>query len=59
MRRGLKRELLADVLGEHRDALRVPRRVPVLRLERKDQRLDRLLLRRLQLDESSQRSVAQ
>ena len=50
MRRGLKRELFADVLRERRDALRVPGRVPVLRLEREDQRLDRLLLRRLQLE---------
>ena len=50
MRRGPKRELVADVLRERRDALRVAGGVPVLRLEGEDQRLDRLLLRRLQLE---------
>ena len=50
MRRGAERELCADVLGEGGDALRVAGGVRVLRLEGKDQRLDRLLLRRLELE---------
>ena len=48
-------ELRADVLGEGRDALRVARGVRVLRLEREDQRLDGLLLRRLQLEVARER----
>ena len=43
-------ELGADVLAERRDALRVARGVPVLRLQRHDQRLDGLLLRGAQLE---------
>ena len=45
-----ERELGTDVLGERGDALRVTGGVPVLGLERVDQRLDRLLLPRLQLE---------
>ena len=50
-----ERELGTDVLGERGDALRVTGGVPVLRLERVDQRLDRLLLTRLQLEVARER----
>ena len=43
-------ETAADVLREGGDSVRVPRRVLVLRLERQDQRLDRLLLARPQFE---------
>ena len=55
MRRCPKRELGTDVLREHGDALRVTGGVPVLRLEGEDERLDRLLLARLQLEVAGER----
>ena len=50
-----ERELLRDVRGERRDPLRVTGRVPILRLERPNQRLDRVLLRRLELQVARER----
>ena len=48
-------ELGADVLGERGDALRVTGGVAVLRLEGEDERLDGLLLARLQLEVAGER----
>ena len=49
-------ELGADVLAEHRGAMRAPGGVAVLGLEGEDQRLDRLLLRRAQLEVTGERA---
>ena len=53
---GTEAQLFAHIFREHRDALSMPRRVPVLRLESEDQSLDRLLLRSLQSHETCKRS---
>ena len=53
---GTEAQLFTHVLREHRHPLRVPRRVPILRLESEDQSLDRLLLRGLQLHEAREGS---